>query len=263
MQTEINEHLDGSVTAHELDTTSIKGLSDKDAEEAILAHYLYYYGKECEDSLTAAIFRIRILEKGHQALLETFRGILNRRPGYCLRCGHRYWIDTERSGELQTAFRNHAKECPHRQSTSLDSEKEELLVRIAELEAMLQRTEARPTSIQNLDDKDAEKFIRTYYADYFEKECEDSLTAAIFRVRILEKGHRTFRHTINNILNRKPGYCLRCGRRYWRDAERSGDLQTAFRKHAAECHHKHSTSLNSGKEELLVQIAELEAMLRE
>ena len=101
---------------------SIKGLSDKDAEKALLAYYLDCHGEESENSLKAALFRVRILRNRIRHLTTTLHAILDKAPGYCTRCGMRYWINEERSGDLETETLKHDKLCPRWDLVSSDSD---------------------------------------------------------------------------------------------------------------------------------------------
>ena len=87
------------------------------------------------------------------------------------------------------------------------------------------------TDTEAINDKDLEKYIREFYFEWHDKECEDSLTAAIFHIRRLDALCWNIAMTIMSVLNKKPGYCLSCGNRFWADLEHYGDFESAIREH--------------------------------
>ena len=231
-------------------TNRIQGLSDKDAEEALLAFHSECHGEECSDSLKAALFRVRVLRNHIRHNSAALRAILNKEPGYCTRCGMRYWISEERSGDLEAETLKHEKQCPRWDLVSSESEAEPNASKKAiEEDAkgdLEENPEGNPGTKEKTDsadaadsadskiisDKDLEEYIRSFYSGWHEKECDDIIAAAIFYIRRLDAICWNDDLRLMSVLNKKSGYCLDCGYRFW--AGPGGhfkDFESALRDH--------------------------------
>ena len=91
------------------------------------------------------------------------------------------------------------------------------------------------TDAKALNDIGLEKYIRDFYFEWHDKECEDSLTAAIFYIRRLDSVCWNLAMTIISVINKKPGFCLSCGNRFWADLDYFGDFESAAQKHDERC----------------------------